>query len=55
MQDNTLLYNIIRIKANKSNIMRERVSEKAEGLTVMVCGRDEQQRESLMIEKRDIR
>ena len=35
--------------------MRERVSEKAEGLTLMACSRDKQQRESLTIEKRDIR
>ena len=43
MQDNTLQNNIIRTKANKSNITTERVSEKAEGLTLMACGQDEQQ------------
>ena len=55
MQDNTLYISIIRIEANKSNIMREKVFEKAEGLTRMVCSQDEQQRESLTIKKRDIK
>ena len=35
--------------------MRESVSEKAEGLTLIACGQDEQQQESLTLEKRDIR
>ena len=41
MQDSTLLYNIIRIEANTSNIMREYL--KAVGLTVVddACGWDE--------------
>jgi len=35
--------------------MREKVSKKAEGLTIMACGQDEQQQESLTIKKRDVR
>jgi len=46
---------MIRIEANKSNIMIERVSKKAEALTLMACSQDEQKRESLTIEKRAIR
>jgi len=46
---------MIRTEANKSNTMRERVSKKAEGLTLTACGWDEQQRESLTIEKKDVR
>ena len=46
---------IIIIEANKWNIMREKVSEKDEGLTLMVCSQDKQQWESLMIEKMDVR
>jgi len=42
MQVNTQ-HSIIRIETNKSNIMRERVSKKAEGLTLMACVQDEQQ------------
>jgi len=55
MQDNTLQYNIIRIEANKSTIMRESVSEKVEGPRPMACSRDKQQWESLTIKKRGVR